>query len=298
MAYDDSFYYGQCRLVCTSAVSADNGKTVTVKGLGGATKSATMAGGKCEFMLPPRDKYTIELKSGNTVQYSTSFEAGYGECRVFEIGMNKNDPRGIKAIVNAGLESQFFTAGDQITVNEGSSTAVYDVLHVNHRNAKYGHNVVFGRHLLKETGLQSDDNRKGYANTPVDKRLALMYNDMPADWKAAITKISQNGGITNGEVTVPFEAHIWIPRMSDIVSTRSGNMSEAEWSDRSQFDYFKVASNRVKTYNGSAIRWWTSSGDHSYSSQWLNVTVSGDYNTAGYSNDYGVLPCFMIAADK
>lgn len=79
MGYDDGFYYGQCKLICLAESAADNGKTVSVSN-GDRSWSGTVANQKCEFLVPNRTQYAVELIDGDDTDWAGTIEAGYGEC--------------------------------------------------------------------------------------------------------------------------------------------------------------------------------------------------------------------------
>lgn len=79
MGYDDGFYYGQCKLICLAESAADNGKTVSVSN-GDRSWSGTVANQKCEFLVPNRTQYAVELIDGDDTDWTGTIEAGYGEC--------------------------------------------------------------------------------------------------------------------------------------------------------------------------------------------------------------------------
>lgn len=80
MAYDDGYYYGQCKIVAVVDDAADNGKTVLITTDDNKTYSGTIANKKCEFLLPPRTLYTVQKVSGESTEFTTKVEAGYGDC--------------------------------------------------------------------------------------------------------------------------------------------------------------------------------------------------------------------------
>ena len=303
MGYVDDFYYGQCKVVATTTAAADNGKTVVITSSGGRTFSGTMAGKKCEFMLPPRDKYTIQLKNGNTVQFTTEIFCGYGECKYVEVGMDKTTPLGIKAIVNAGLEANFFAAGDQINVREGSSDVRYRVLHVNYRNGKYGHNIILGRETcLPNTKQQQSTNTNagGYKATLLASYLDNEYfSSLSQEWRNAISEITFQASIGSQSPNLQNETHkVWVPMEYNVFgATTYAAATEHTTAGNEQFAYFATAANRVKTVNNTASVWWLSSPYVSNATHFCIVGTSGAAGNGDASASYGVLPCFMIAAD-
>lgn len=80
MAYSDGYYYGQCKIVAVVDDAADNGKTVLITTDDNKTYSGTIANKKCEFLLPPRTLYTVQKVSGESAEFTTKVEAGYGDC--------------------------------------------------------------------------------------------------------------------------------------------------------------------------------------------------------------------------
>lgn len=80
MAYDDGYYYGQCKIVAVVDNTADNGKTVLITTDDNKTYSGTIANKKCEFLLPPRTLYTVQKVSSGSAEFTTKVEAGYGDC--------------------------------------------------------------------------------------------------------------------------------------------------------------------------------------------------------------------------
>ena len=80
MAYDDGYYYGQCKIVAVVDNTADNGKTVLITTDDNKTYSGIIANKKCEFLLPPRTLYTVQKVSSGSAEFTTKVEAGYGDC--------------------------------------------------------------------------------------------------------------------------------------------------------------------------------------------------------------------------
>lgn len=303
MGYDDGYYYGQGKLICTSTAEADNGKAVSVKNTDGKTWSGTLADGKCVFTLPPRDVYTISLMAKEEVQYTTTVIMGYGDCKVVEVGMDKTTPLGIKAIVNAGLEDDFFLAGDQVTVMEGGSEVTFDVLHVGYKVSEYGHNIILGRHDCMPNTKQmnsSDTNAGGYKATLMAAYLdGEYYSGLSDEWQNVISEYAFQASIGSKSTALQNEEHkVWLPMEYNIFGASAyAAATEHTVGGNEQFAYFATAANRVKSINGAACYWWLSSPNVSYTTNFCDVSSAGSahYYPATYS--YGVLPCFLIAAD-
>lgn len=304
MGYDDGYYYGQGKLICTSTAEADNGKTVSIKNTDGKTWSGTLADGKCVFTLPPRDVYTISLMQSEEVQYTTTIIMGYGDCMVVEVGMDKTTPLGIKAIVNAGLEDDFFLAGDQVIVSEGGSDVIFDVLHVGYKVSEYGHNIILGRHDCMSNAKRmnsSNTNAGGYKATLMAQYLdGEYYSGLSDEWQNVISTYAFQASIGSQSSTLQNEEHkVWLPMEYNIFgATTYAAATEHTTGGNEQFAYFATAANRVKSINGTASAWWECSPNVGYTTYFCGVTAAGAANNSGASNANGVLPCFMIAADN
>lgn len=79
MAYDDGFYYGQCKLICEAESAAETG-TVSIYDGDRFINSKGLTNKVAEFTVPGRARYTVNLMRGNDTVYSTVVEAGYGDC--------------------------------------------------------------------------------------------------------------------------------------------------------------------------------------------------------------------------
>lgn len=82
MAYDDGYYFGQCKLVCTAEGNIYDGCTVTVTAVDNSnvTRSGIITGGRAIITVPGRNLYRISvLRSGSQV-FTREVEAGYGDC--------------------------------------------------------------------------------------------------------------------------------------------------------------------------------------------------------------------------
>lgn len=82
MAFEDGYYYGQCKLIVEAETVDDNGHSVSVRRVAdGKTWTGTIDNKLCTFVLPPRDLYEITLMGASTAKWVGTVELGYGECR-------------------------------------------------------------------------------------------------------------------------------------------------------------------------------------------------------------------------
>lgn len=117
MAYDDGYYYGQCKIICESETVADNGRTVAIAG-GSYNNSKALVDKIAEFLVPGRMEYTVSLLDGNVTKWSGKVQAGYGEC-IHVILANGYEPV-MKKTYDAGIASVTGLANAaQSTANSG-----------------------------------------------------------------------------------------------------------------------------------------------------------------------------------
>lgn len=79
MAYDDGYYYGQCKIICEAETVDDNGRTVAITD-GTNTWSKALSDKMAEFLVPGRARYDITLWDGELAKWTGVVECGYGDC--------------------------------------------------------------------------------------------------------------------------------------------------------------------------------------------------------------------------
>lgn len=313
MGYDDSYYYGQNKLICTSSSSADEGKAVSVVSMSGRSWSGVLTNGMCTFLLPPRDAYTITLMNGDDAQHTITEAFGFGECKLINIGIDESTPEGIRAILNAGKEDEYFKVGDQVLVNENGANVLYDILHINYTggiNAN-SHNIIFGRHFVMDGNKlynQTANTKGGFLGSYIyDYLNGSFFNSLSLAWRNAIEAgglpFTFMGGFGNGQTIVQeTPSNIFLPTEYNVDSV-GANASPLERTDANgsvQFSLYSDPAKRIKTYeNTDPAAWWLSSPAKSNSSDVVNVNTSGiiSVHSATFSS-IGVMPCFMLRSDN
>ena len=148
MAYDDGYYYGQCKIVAVVDNTADNGKTVLITTDDNKTYSGTIVNKKCEVLLPPRTLYTVQKVSSGSTEFTTKVEAGYGDCILVHLDtgyveVKQGDIVGldyIKAATDANLKNKVPEAKAVKEVNN-SLIANSKHFYFDYKNGKYGYNT-------------------------------------------------------------------------------------------------------------------------------------------------------------
>ena len=180
------------------------------------------------------------------------------------------------------------------------------VIHKNYRKSIYGSNVVMMATSCLDNGMQmrtTDVNSGGYGGTLVAAKLDGEYYDgCPDDMKAAISEITFQASVGSQSTNLQNEKHkIWIPLEYNVFGgTTYAAGTEVTVGGAEQFSYFATAANRVMKLgdSGAACPWWLGSPYVTYSTRFCNVAAAGAPDANAASTSYGVVRCFMIAADK
>lgn len=303
--YSALTYFGYGKLICKSSSPLDNGKTVSVSD-GKKTWSGTMTDGVCVFnALPYKNKYNVYLINGDDVEYSTEVIFGFGDCQEIDVGLDKTTWKGLKAIVNAGLESEMLAVGDQISATVGGEEQVFDIVHIDYRRGVYGNNIILAKHdcLSSTMQMKADlNNYGGYAATLVAEYLDNAYYDsLPSDMKSVITQMTFQASTGNRSINLQREDHkIWIPLEANITgATGRAASSELATGNAEQFAYFATSANRIKSLGGAGgnSQWWLASPDVGYTTSFCVADTSGNIGSGETTSNRGVCPCFLIAAD-
>lgn len=298
-------YFGQGKLVCTSTTTADNGKTVTVTD-GKKTWTGVMTNGTCVFTLPTKQKYTIKLLNGNVVEYETETIFGFGEYKEVEVGMDKTSWKGLKAILNAGLETEMITVGDQISATIGGKEELFDIVHIDYRPSLYGRNLILAKHTLLEEHkpLRTDiANYGGYGSTLVATFLDdSYYNSLPNEMKSVITKMKYTAMLGGAAAnTVEEEHYLWLPMEANLYPQNTyGNVSEKTVCGAEQFSYFATDASRIKNVANTNVKaeWWIGTPRGGVNESFLFIAVNGGQSYAqSHKTGFYICPFFMIAAD-
>lgn len=300
-------YFGQGKLICTSTTTADNGKTVSVTD-GKKTWTGVMTNGVCTFILPAKQKYTVKLLNGGTVEYETEVIFGFGDCKELEVGMDKKSWKGLKAILNAGLESEMLAVGDRISATVAGEEQVFDIVHINYRSDVYGRNIILGKHdCLSEVKQMHPTSTNYMPNAPfaLEKYLNNDYYDsLPSDVKSVISTMQYKTGIGGGQNNLyEQEQKIWLPLEHNVFgSSIYAAAKESSEGGATQFSYYVTDAKRIKHIgtDGAATPWILGSPFYKNGTGFCGVYSSGVAMTNGIdaTTPYGVCPHFMIAADN
>lgn len=296
MAIEDVKMFANSKLICYSATT---GYTLLITSMtSGNTWTGTFSTNELTFLLPNRDRYKLQLKSGSTVLYTTYVELGFGECKYMDVGLTTTTWAGIKAIISAGQAANYIHNGDQFTVELSDNTTLVFEANVN----TYGLGEVdfIPTYCLPTgRGMNTSNTNAGGWNACNNRSYLneTFFNMLPADLQAVIStkdvKATQ-GSQVNTLVTSTDK--IWLLSEWEVFGARTYSGS-AEDSVHVQYPIFTDANSRIRTLgaSGAATYWWLCSPHISHSSYFCYVNTSGapDYDYASTAS--GLLPCFRIA---
>ncbi|MBE5830801.1 MAG: hypothetical protein E7306_03570 [Butyrivibrio sp.] len=288
-----------CQLVCKCA-SADQNKKIKVTSSAGTVISTTTIGSSLvvKVIVPPRDKYTVQLLNGSTVVYTTYVVCGFGEYHELDMGLTTATWDGVKRIIDSGLAASYIHNGDRFTVTLSGGEVVYFEANVN----TYGLGEVdfIPANCLANTRQHHTSNTNAGGWNASDLRTWLnqtFITSLPSDLQAVISAkpVKATSGSQVNQI-VTSNDKIWIPTEKEVFGgiTYSGS---TENSVNNQYPVFTNAASRVRTQgvNGAAVNVWLASPHVSDSTAFCIVATSGAPYSNGASNSYGVLPCFRIA---
>ena len=325
------------RLVCTSIFNDDNGKTVNVTGTSTSFSAVgTITDGKYVVEVPTREKYKVEVigeierqflvtpadpedpESVDVYEtrteevteftgYAVMTDGGYAEI---EVGLDPKDWRGIKNIVRAHLEMDYFKIGDEVDLELLDKTHhPMVVAAINHADdAEYHpHQVIFvSKYCLAEA---RPFNYVREFNAPADKSSVLwdlnhgrFWSLLPDDVKAVISprRIQVAAGHYSSAGLTEITPKIWLPKYGELWHVKIGG-NGVEFDATTQFGLFTTNGARARATAANPtqnVQWWTQSPrqDGNYPMERVVVDVYGSATVSTQVPEYlnYVLPCFHV----
>lgn len=144
--------------------------------------------------------------------------------------------------------------------------------------------------LFKKAWNTGDGASNRWSISPI--RTYLIDEFMPcldSDFLSIVATVKKQYWVYSGDSEIVTDT-IFIPSATELGFGDNNGITEGV-----QFQKFTDNASRVKTYNGSATEWWTSSASNKYAQAPINVEKNGgkDYEYSSHW-DYGVCPCFVL----
>lgn len=304
MGFADGFYYGQGKIIVNASLLAE-GDVVRVRSMTAPTKvwNKTVASGDefLVFEVPGKDYYKISLVqdiSDTPTEVINVFRTvDYGQVILVDV-LNKNSLAGIQAILNSHMEQQLLSVGDEVPITVGGEEFIMQVAAINLYN---NHEIIFvGKNLCGRTVgtyvsvFSSNTNALNVLNT--------FYTQMDETDKSFLKRWTKQCRNASGGGIVPYDTYVWTPNYKE---TCGGDTGAAYSPALAQFPIFTNNTSRIKTYQGSAIPWYSCDTQGGANGHWYlyNINAAGA-PVAGYAtpsatteDNIGLLPCFALSAD-
>ena len=229
-----------------------------------------------------------------------------GEYTTIDVGqtvlaksVNKSTLGGIKGILNAHQENDIMAIGDEVTIKVNNVDVVVQVAEIDLYDS---HEITFvAKDIWDTSAFSGAGNYKSYTDSPAYLRTKMQdfYSGMTVEDKALLTLVTKpqlKDNVSNIWSWSTFSDYVFPPNCYEIHASY-GTSSPLPLH---QFPIFTTQANRIKTYNGNNIRWWSCDGDvnDGWVGRGLGATETGSLLAESKSNTYGVLPCFRLTADS
>ena len=168
-----------------------------------------------------------------------------------------------------------------VGTDDGAGTPNYEIADIN--NLVSGGVVLVRKNIYSESAFGSNTN---YPNSTLDNLIkTTIYNEMPQQLRDKMMDVSFNLS-GSGDIT---------RKMFALTYTMAGFGNNNGVAEGKMLQLYTSNASRVKTFNGSAARWWLSSQDSSDSVRYVNAGGPAYSNPPSLSN--GVVPAFVIPGD-
>lgn len=98
----------------------------------------------------------------------------------------------------------------------------------------------------------------------------------------------------NNQSTILYsDDYMFLPAEKELYGTRTYSPT-TEANALTQFAYYKNGGSKIKSFSGSAVRWWLRSVNYKYGNYFCGVNTSGGANDNLASSTFGAAPCFCV----
>lgn len=286
-------------IVDTAAMTA--GDTVRVRDVYDSqnvqNKNVVTAGTPLFFEVEPYCYYKICM-----VQTISDVEVEIGgEFTTIDVGqtvlataLNKATLGGHQGIINAHQEGTQLAIGDEVPITVNGAEWIMQVGNIDTTN----HAVDYvSKYLWDSTQVGGNSNTSYATASPnyLKQKMEDFYNAMADKDKVLLKEVTKSTLRSDTSTYDTFTAKVYPPNIKEV----NGNYpSGTPTIQTSQFAIFTTQANRIKTLNGTSLRWWTCDGYVGNSMWWWFVETTGVCSGTARSYAYGVLPCFRLIADS
>lgn len=301
MGYADGYYYGQGRIICdTSTFSV--GDTIRVRSMTDSSKvwnqQVATVGTALVFTVPCYDYYkicTVQDIGGTPTEIGGVYKTvDYGQTLFINV-LDTDSLTGIKGIINAHQENQFFNVGDIKTIKVGGSDVEIQIFAIDLYSS---HEIIFGcKNIWTQSQWNSSAIAIAYEDSVIRSVVQSFYTQMEEADKACLDLMTRNQ-LNVWSATSPqyneYQDKVWLPNLSEVFADYPPNPPQP----RIQFPIFSTQANRIRQYEGVNAAWWLTDNGGSTAAYMSYVQTNGNWTSDVKSATLGILPCFRIKADS
>lgn len=159
----------------------------------------------------------------------------------------------------------------------GAGDANYEIADIN--NFASGGVVLVRKNIHSESAFGSSTT---YPGSTLDNKMTSIYDSLPESLQSKIMNVTfdleGSGSITR--------------KVFALTYTMAGFGANNDTTEGKALQYYTSNANRIKTYNGAAVRWWLSSRNNTSYPRLVTIDGTVNFNYPSYSG--GVVPAFII----
>lgn len=217
--------------------------------------------------------------------------------------LENNDWETISAISKAGKAAEFWKVGDLKNISIGGVTYAAQIIGFDHDDvtdsASYGRakaGITFQLQNCYGTSYpmnSSATNSGGWKSSAMrTSTLATLKSSLSSDLQAVIQAVNKvtgtGGGSTSGTETV--SDSLFLPSEIEVFGTTNKSVS----GEGSQYAYYAAGNSKIKTRNGTIVRWWNRSPYSGSSSAFCNVSTTDTVDSTSAQYSSGVPFAFCV----
>ena len=290
MGYADGYYYGQGRIICdTSTFSV--GDTIRVRSMTDSSKvwnqQVATVGTALVFTVPCYDYYKIcavQTIGGVATEIGGVYKTvDYGQTYYIDL-LDKTTLGGIQGILNAHQETSLLNIGDEVDITVNGSPWTMQIAGINIYNP---HEAI----LVSKNIWAKSVTGNNYTSSNLRTVAQAFYSDINSNERQYIKQATRQCYASASPNLQSYSDYCYILGHKE---TTNGSYYKVD--SQAQMPLFVTQANRIKTYNGEALNYWTTDwSGGSYNSLTDTTGASGE---ATNNNQYGVVPAFTLLADS
>lgn len=303
MGYADGYYYGQGRIICdTSTFSV--GDTIRVRSMTDSSKvwnqQVATVGTALVFTVPCYDYYkicTVQTINDTPTEIGGVYKTvDYGQTLFINV-LDKTTLGGIQGILNSHTETNFINIGDEVNVRmlDSNLQPFNWVMQVGAINLFAPHEVILvSKNIYSKRIFNATETE--YAYSSLRTYVQSLYDNI-VDLDKPYLKDMSRQCFHRSNYYIAYTDKIWIPSFYEIFGSNPPAGGVTPTILNKQIPIFATQTNRIRRYNGTADRWWTT--DFRQANDSIDVVnASGSYEFKSWTDSMGVLPCFHLVADS